>query len=56
MTIIDSQFNIIDSLSEMFHWHEMLNWSLRGCKSAILKIKFSFFKYKTYVVGTQNTC
>ena len=32
MTIIDSQFYIIDSLSEMFHWNEMLNWWLPGCK------------------------
>ena len=28
MTIIDSQFYIIDSL----HWNEMLNWWLPGCK------------------------
>ena len=26
MTIIDSQFYIIDSLSLMFHWSEMLTW------------------------------
>ena len=26
MTTIDSQFYIIDSLSEMFHWNKMLNW------------------------------
>ena len=25
MTIIDSQFYTSDSLSEMFHWNEMLN-------------------------------
>ena len=31
MTIIDSQFYIIDSLSEMFHWNEMLSWWLPGC-------------------------
>ena len=31
MTIIDSQFYIIDILSEMFHWNEMLHWWLPGC-------------------------
>ena len=30
MTIIDRQFYIIDSLSEMFLWNEMLNWWLPG--------------------------
>ena len=38
MTIKDSQFYIIDSLSldvslEMFHWNELLNWWLPGCKT-----------------------
>ena len=32
MTIIDSQFFIIDSL---FHWFEMLTWWLPGCKHII---------------------
>ena len=31
MTIIDSHFYIITSLSELFHWNEMLNWWLPGC-------------------------
>ena len=40
MTIIDRQFYIIDSLSEMFHWNEMLNWWLPGCKwTSVLNIQ-----------------
>ena len=34
MTIIDSQFYIINSLSlevSLFHWNEMLTWWLPGC-------------------------
>ena len=31
MTITDSQFYIIDSLSLDVHWNEMLTWWLRGC-------------------------
>ena len=32
MTIIDSQFYIIDKLSLDVHWNEMLTWWLPGCK------------------------
>ena len=31
MTIKESQFYIMDSLSELFHWNEILNWWLPGC-------------------------
>ena len=40
MTIIDSQFYIIDSLSLMFHWNKMLTWWLPGCNKVCTSLVY----------------
>ena len=47
ITIIESQFYIIDSLSEIFHWNEMLNWWLPGCNDVQMR---ETYKYETCVI------
>ena len=56
MAIIDSQFYIIDSLSELFHLNEMLNWWLPGCNSpggGMGLILLTPFKHRTIFHGYQ---
>ena len=54
MTIIDSQFYITDSLSEMFHWNEMLNWWLPGCKSENLYLQYVHTATQVILDRTSN--
>ena len=49
MTIIDSQFYIIDSLS-LFHCHEMLTWWLPGCNGWNPFLSSNFGSACAYVI------